>query len=307
MNIKADCPLIFNFMNNLYGMGGQTMGETMGYEILARVGAGVNPEMMHAERVDGYNPLAVIDAFRRKRQILQEKRGPVLLDTLTYRISGHSPSDASSYRTKEEVDAWAQEDSILNYGISLVSNGIVKQDILDDIAKEAKEILTQILKLSIDDEISPRIDLENDPDCIGKMMFSNQSVDKMEEGVPEVLLPLEENPRVKSLKTKERFYKDKDGKPVSKVKTYQFRDGVFEAVIDRFYKDPTLAAWGEENRDWGGAFAVYRGLTEALPYHRLFNSPISEGAIGWYCDWLRNVRRKGTRRDHVLRFPWAFR
>ncbi|MEI6916387.1 MAG: transketolase C-terminal domain-containing protein, partial [Armatimonadota bacterium] len=37
--------------------------------------------------------------------------------------------------------------------------------------------------------------------------------------------------------------------------------------------------YGEENRDWGGAFAVYRGLTEALPYHRLFNSPISEGAI----------------------------
>ena len=53
----------------------------------------------------------------------------------------------------------------------------------------------------------------------------------------------------------------------------------FEAVIDRFYKDPTLVAYGEENRDWGGAFAVYRGLTEAMPYHRLFNSPIAEGAI----------------------------
>ncbi len=26
-------------------------------------------------------------------------------------------------------------------------------------------------------------------------------------------------------------------------------------------------------------FAVYRGLTEALPYHRLFNTSISEGAI----------------------------
>jgi len=37
--------------------------------------------------------------------------------------------------------------------------------------------------------------------------------------------------------------------------------------------------FGEENRDWGGAFAVYRGFTEALPYHRLFNSPISEAAI----------------------------
>jgi 2-oxoisovalerate dehydrogenase E1 component len=111
------------------------------------------------------------------------------------------------------------------------------------------------------------------------MMFSNGSVDKMEDRTPEVLLPIEENPRVKSLKNKVRFYKDKEGKPVSKAKLYQFRDGIFEAVIDRFYKDPTLAAWGEENRDWGGAFAVYRGLTEALPYHRLFNSPISEGAI----------------------------
>ena len=42
--------------------------------------------------------------------------------------------------------------------------------------------------------ISPRINLKKDPDCIGKMMFSNGSVDKMEDGTPEVLMPLEENP-----------------------------------------------------------------------------------------------------------------
>jgi 2-oxoisovalerate dehydrogenase E1 component len=276
---RGGLPLIFNFMNNCYGMGGQTCGETMGYDILARIGAGVNPELMHAERIDGYNPLAVIDAFKRKEQILKEKRGPVLLDTLTYRISGHSPSDASSYRSKEEVEAWQKEDSILTFGHSLVLAGIAKQEVLESITRETREHLTQILKLSINDEISPRIDLKNNPDCIGEMMFSNSSVDKMEEGTPEVLLTLEENPHVKSLKGKERFYKDKEGKLVSKAKLYQFRDAIFEAVIDRFYKDPTLAAWGEENRDWGGAFAVYRGLTEALPYHRLFNSPISEGAI----------------------------
>jgi len=276
---KGGLPLIFNIMNNLYGMGGQTMGETMGYGILARLGAGVNPEMMHAERIDGYNPLAVIDAFRRKMKVLEEKNGPVLLDTLTYRISGHSPSDASSYRSKEEIDAWQKEDSIISYGNLLVSGEIAKQDQLDTIREETGELITHILKLTVDDNISPRLDLKKDPDAIGKMMFSNGSVDKMEDGIPETLIPLDENPRVKSLKTKERFYKDKEGKPVSKAKIYQLRDGIFEAVIDRFYKDPTLAAWGEENRDWGGAFAVYRGLTEALPYHRLFNSPISEGAI----------------------------
>src|SRR4030043_2047523 len=46
---KGGLPLIFNFMNNLYGMGGQTMGETMGYGILARIGAGVNPDRMQPE------------------------------------------------------------------------------------------------------------------------------------------------------------------------------------------------------------------------------------------------------------------
>lgn len=276
---KGGLSLIFNFMNNLYGMGGQTMGETMGYDILARVGAGVNPEMMHSERVDGYNPLAVIDAFNRKMQLLKEKKGPVLLDTLTYRISGHSPSDASSYRSKEEIEAWQKEDSIISYGNSLIMAGITSQDHLDGIRNDTIELLTLILKLAINDKLSPRLDLSKNPDLIGSMMFSNGSVESMEKGNPEVLIPIDENPRIKSLKNKERFYLDRDGKSVSKAKLYQLRDGIFEAIIDRFYKDPTLAAWGEENRDWGGAFAVYRGLTEALPYHRLFNSPISEGAI----------------------------
>ncbi|MCP4816018.1 MAG: dehydrogenase, partial [Planctomycetaceae bacterium] len=70
-----------------------------------------------------------------------------------------------------------------------------------------------------------------------------------------------------------------DGKPVSKNKVFQYRDAIFESILHRFEKDPTLVAYGEENRDWGGAFACYRGLTESLPYHRLFNSPISEAAI----------------------------
>ena len=111
-DMKGGLPIIFNIMNNQYGMGGQTCGETMGYSIAARVGAALNREKMHAERVDGYNPLAVIDAYERKMKILEEKRGPVFLDVLTYRFSGHSPSDSSSYRSKEEIEAWEKVDSI---------------------------------------------------------------------------------------------------------------------------------------------------------------------------------------------------
>ena len=276
---RGGLPIIFNCMNNQYGMGGQTCGETMGYGIVARLGAGVNADMLHAERVDGYNPLAVIDAFKRKKKILVDKKGPVLLDTLTYRFSGHSPSDASSYRSKEEVEAWQQVDSIILYGNELVIAGVILQSALEEIKQQITEEITTVLKLAIDDEVSPRLNLASNPDAIGEMMFSNGSVDAFDTRKPEVLLPFEENPRVKAIKNKERFYLDKSGKPVSKAKQFQLRDGIFEAVIDRFYKDPTLVAYGEENRDWGGAFAVYRGLTEALPYQRLFNSPIAEGAI----------------------------
>jgi 2-oxoisovalerate dehydrogenase E1 component len=272
-------PIIFNFMNNLYGMGGQTQGETMGFEILARVGAGVNPEMMHAERVDGYNPLAVIDAFKRKKQILEEKRGPVLLDTLTYRFSGHSPSDASSYRERDEIDAWMQMDSIEWFGNELVNAGITSKETLAGIKEDTVSSLIKVLEITIDKNVSPLMDLKQDPDRVGRMMFSNGSIDKMEDRPVQTLMPMEENQRVQQIAKKERFAFDKEGKPVSKLKMYQLRDGIFEAIIDRFYKDPTLVAYGEENRDWGGAFAVYRGLTEALPYNRLFNSPISEGAI----------------------------
>ena len=276
---KGGLPIIFNIMNNLYGMGGQTSGETMGYDIAARVAAGVNRYNMHAERIDGYNPLAVIDAYKRKMDIIKEKKGPVLLDILTYRFSGHSPSDASSYRSKEEVEAWQEVDSIISYGIELVSNGIATENQLKKIQDDVKSLITNSMKLAIDDDISPRMDLIQDPELIGSMMFSNGSVDKMEDREPEVNHPMDENPRVKQIKTKERYAFDKGGKPFSKMKQYQLRDGLFEAIADRFYKDPTLVAYGEENRDWGGAFAVYRGLTEALPYNRLFNSPISEGAI----------------------------
>src|SRR3954470_2005206 len=119
-------------MKNFYGMGGQTLGETMGIEAIARIGAGVNPEQMHSERVNGYDPLAVIEAFRRKKQLLLEGRGPVLLDTITYRISGHSPSDASSYRSKEEIERWQQADSLRSFRNRLTEGGVLAGPALDE-------------------------------------------------------------------------------------------------------------------------------------------------------------------------------
>ncbi|MBP5171751.1 MAG: thiamine pyrophosphate-dependent dehydrogenase E1 component subunit alpha, partial [Bacteroidales bacterium] len=248
-DMKGGLPVLFNIMDNQYAMGGQTRGETMGYGFAARLGAGFNADAMHAERVDGYNPLAVIDAFRRKKALLEAKQGPCLLDVVTYRYSGHSPSDQSSYRTKEEIAAWEAEDCIVAYGKKLIEAGLAKQKDLDAIQTKVKDTIFEMYKLAIDEEVSPRMDLVKDNELLGDMMFSNQSIDSLSTAKPDVNHPMEENPRVKSIAGKTRFYVDAEGKPVSKMKMYNIKDGIFEAIIDRFYKDASLVAYGEENRE----------------------------------------------------------
>jgi len=268
-------PFMLNIFNNFYGMGGQTSGETMGYGYAARVGAGVNAENMHSERVDGFNPLAVADAVSRKKKLLLGGEGPVFMETITYRLTGHSPSDASSYRTKEELDSFKEQDSLKAYGTYLLENGVISESETGEMKEAIAEKMSKIMKLSIDDELSPRVN----GTFIESVMFSGESKRALAGGEPEVLIPKEKNPRLKRLAKKERYAFDKNGKKFSPAKTFAMRDALFEAMLDGFYSDPTMIAYGEENRDWGGAFGVYGGLTEALPYHRLFNSPISEAAI----------------------------
>ena len=163
-------PILFNFMNNFYGMGGQPKGETMGFEVLARVGMGVNPNAMHAERVDGYNPLAVADAIERKRKVLEAGDGPVLLDVVTYRYSGHSPSDASSYRDANEVKLWQQQDALPGYRHYLIENGHANEADVSAIHDDAKRRMCSVLEAAASLEISPRLMLHKDE--IGSMMFS---------------------------------------------------------------------------------------------------------------------------------------
>ena len=269
-------PIIFNCMDNFYGMGGQPNGETMSCQLIARIGAGVNPEQMHAERVNGYDPLAVVDAFRRKKEILAEGRGPVLLDTITYRYSGHSPSDASSYRTAEEVQQWQAVDSLQAYRQRIVDAGVVEGEAMDEAQRDVQEIVFAMFCLAADLEASPRVPVSSE--LVSSVMFSNGHVEKFDDRAPELLQGAAENPRVQQIRGKVRTA-FQDGKAVPKMKVFNVRDAIFEAMLHRFAIDPTMIAFGEENRDWGGAFAVYRGLTEALPYHRLFNAPISEAAI----------------------------
>jgi len=274
---RGGLPIIFAIMDNFYGMGGQPRGETMGFQRLATLAAGLNRFNMHAETVDGNNPLAVIDAFRRKLPVLEAGEGPVLLDILTYRLSGHSPSDAGSYRTREELQQWQAVDPILEFRGRLLAAGASSEPDLTALNEYAAATIEKVCRLAVDLAISPRVTGEE----IARVMFSHAAEAALPGVSPgAVKKPLEANSRVQAIAKKSRAGIDPaTGEKLSEAKAVSFRDALFEAIIHHVYHDERLVLYGEENRDWDGAFAVYRGLTESLPYHRLFNTPISEGAI----------------------------
>ena len=271
-------PVLFCFTNNFYAMGGQTRGETMGWERLSRIGAGVGPAQLHAETVDGSNPLAVADAVARKADILRQGQGPALLDIECYRYSGHSTTDTNAYRSRDEMKAWQAHDPITRFRDRLVDAGVITAAGADDMAEAAGAQIGAVTRVVVDRQLAPAVNLVANPIAIGEMTFNGEEIE-LGDRVDDLLADPAETGAVKSIMRKARFGLDEDGSQLSPMRAVTLRDALSEAILHHLTHDKSLIAYGEECRDWGGAFGVHRGFADIIPYHRLFNSPISEAAI----------------------------
>jgi 2-oxoisovalerate dehydrogenase E1 component len=274
----AGLPVLFFFTNNFYAMGGQTRGETMGWDRLSRIGAGVSPTALHAETVDGTNPLAVADAVARKRAALLSGQGPALLDVECYRLCGHSTTDANAYRTKDELKAWESLDPIALYAAQLTEAGLLTPSATEAMRGEVAARMEEVVAAVTDPAFCPPVDVAADPVLIGRLMFSHDTKPLPETRAPGVGDPAS-SAAFRGLARKSRTGRGPDGAELPPLRAITLRDALAEAILERMIHDETLVAWGEECREWGGAFGVYRGLSDILPHHRLFNSPISEAAI----------------------------
>lgn len=275
---RGGLPVLFFFSNNFYAMGGQTSGETMGWDRLSRIGAGINPDAMHAETVDGANPFAVAEAVGRKRALLLEGRGPALLDVECYRISGHSTTDAGVYRSREELKLWEPYDPISRLAVGLVDEGVMDEGDVEAMREGVAERIEAVTRAAVDPALAPIVDVPADPVLIGKRMFSGAEIPVPEAPVA-LTQPPEKSAALRGLRRKARFGLDETGATLSGMRAITLRDGLTEAILHHMIHDERLIAYGEECREWGGAFGVYRGLSDILPRHRLFNAPISEAAI----------------------------
>ncbi|XP_076657267.1 branched chain keto acid dehydrogenase E1 subunit alpha [Halictus rubicundus] len=98
-----ECPIIFICRNNGYAISTPSMEQFSGDGIAARGPA----YGIRTIRVDGNDILAMYSAMKAARQYCVEKRKPVLIEAMTYRIGHHSTSDDSSaYRSTNEITQW---------------------------------------------------------------------------------------------------------------------------------------------------------------------------------------------------------
>ena len=271
-------PVLFCFTNNFYAMGGQTRGETMAWDRLSRIGAGVGPEQLHAETVDGSNPLAVADAVARKAEILRSGDGPALLDIECYRYSGHSTTDTNAYRSRDELKAWQAHDPITRFRDRLIEGDVITAPEAERMAEAVGEQIEAVTRVVVDRQLAPAVDLEANPAIIGEMTFNGEEIE-LGPKTDDLLAEPAETSAVKSIARKARFGIAEDGSQLSPMRAVTLRDALSEAILHHLTHDSSLIAYGEECRDWGGAFGVHRGFSDIIPYHRLFNSPISEAAI----------------------------
>ncbi len=127
-----NAPVLFVCENNLYGAStriDQVMKNTTVSDRAASYG-------FRGETVDGNDLVAVYESAARAVEECRAGRGPVLLELLTYRRTGHSRRDACNYQPTDERSAWHAKDPIQRFAQILLTSSAVAQTELDQIRVE---------------------------------------------------------------------------------------------------------------------------------------------------------------------------
>jgi len=129
MNMAATwkLPVLFLIENNRYGMG-TDIRRTTSIDRLSKRALAF--DMAHSE-VDGMDVLQVYPHVKGILDKMRKEPAPYLLEVLTYRYKGHSVSDPGTYRTKEEVLTYQQQDPLLQLAAVLKKKKLATEQELE--------------------------------------------------------------------------------------------------------------------------------------------------------------------------------
>ncbi len=128
-------PVIFFCENNFYGMSMPLSKHMNIKDIVKRAEAYGIPGYI----VDGNDAVAVYRKVKEAAEYVRSGKGPVLIESKTYRWLGHSKSDANVYRTKEEIVEWKKKCPLKRFRAYLLKEEILTEEEADAIERKAKE------------------------------------------------------------------------------------------------------------------------------------------------------------------------
>ena len=136
LNIASlwNLPVVFVVINNYTGMGTTVEKSSAEPELYKRGSA----YRMEGVRVDGRDVLAVRDAAATLVERARSEQRPFLLETLSYRMKGHSVVDPAKYRTKEEAEEALANDPVAAFEAQLTEAGILTEEAKQEIAESVR-------------------------------------------------------------------------------------------------------------------------------------------------------------------------
>jgi pyruvate dehydrogenase E1 component alpha subunit len=146
-------PVLFVCVNNLYAMSTPIRKQMNITDISLRaVSYG-----MKGVRMDGNDAIAIYTATLEAKEFVR-KNGPMLMVLDTYRIMGHSKSDANVYRTKAEIEEWRKRDPVRRMRERLLAEKVFNEAELVAMESQAKKDVEDAVKYA---ESSPAPKVEN--------------------------------------------------------------------------------------------------------------------------------------------------
>ena len=148
-------PIVFVCENNLFGMGTHVARAASVKEVATRAKGYDMPSMI----VNGMEVRHVRDVIRTALDAMRRKPHPFFIETRTYRYRGHSMSDPATYRTKEELEKYKQEDPITDFKAILLSEGKLDEARFHELDSQAKQLSAEAVRFAEENPEPPLEDL----------------------------------------------------------------------------------------------------------------------------------------------------
>ena len=241
MNLAAlwKLPVLFCCENNLYAMGTRIDRAFLQTDLCVKAGSYGVPTLP----VDGMDVVAVEEATRKAVEAVRAGAGPFFLELRTYRFRAHSMYDPELYRDKKEVEDWKKRDPIALFEGLCRERGLLSEG---DLAQMESEVASEIEKAVAFAEAGTWEPVEE----LTRFVYSETPAPA----------PPARPPGGRTIRT-------------------TYREAIRSALREALTRDSRVFLMGEDVGQYGGCYAVSKGLLGEFGPERIRDTPLSESAF----------------------------